>query len=80
MYIFLVLLLLYFLSQVLKFKTTKKLLLSWFIISFFLMFLGENSLSHFSIFHACTFLFGFVFTILGKFLFLIILIYFLVWK
>jgi hypothetical protein len=73
--------LLLFLSHILRFKTTKKVILSWLIISFFLMFLGsESELIYINIFYVFPFVLGFVLETLGKIIFLIFLIYFIVWR
>ena len=70
-----------FLSHILRFKTTKKVILSWLIISFFLMFLGsESELIYINIFYVFPFVLGFVLETLGKIVFLIYLIYFIVWR
>jgi hypothetical protein len=79
--ILMVSLFLLFLSHILRFKTTKKVILSWLIISFFLMFLGsESELIYINIFYVFPFVLGFVLETLGKIVFLIFLIYFIVWR
>jgi hypothetical protein len=79
--ILMVSLFLLFLSHILRFKTTKKVILSWLIISFFLMFLGsESELIYINIFYVFPFVLGFVLETLGKIIFLIFLIYFIVWR
>ena len=79
--ILIVIIILLFLSHILRFKTTKKIIISWLIMSIFLMFLGsDNELIYYNIFYVTSFLFGFVLSILGKVIFVIVLIYFLVWK